>query len=329
MTTDSRPDLLRYFDGKMTPDEVRALEEKLRQDSGLRKELLILAGFEADLPGALAAVAQEKREAVRVNTATFPPAPPADSRTARPEVLRPTGTFHRVFWPVAAAASLLLAAGIYLQANKTSIPPPKPSLAVVGQPAKTNAPAPAPRAPAEGRLVAVSGDVRVARAGGTGQPAAAAVGAEVFAGETILTATNTSAQFAYADGSTLRIYRGSAVVLSRTDAGPGLDLRRGALDADIRKQPEGRPLRVLGELMQAKIVGTEFRLMADAQSKWKSLGVREGVVEVSRVADGQKVVLQAGNYAAVAPNWPYMRMDARVCPVWKAACRETAGTPYP
>jgi ferric-dicitrate binding protein FerR (iron transport regulator) len=177
--------------------------------------------------------------------------------------------------------------------------------------------------------VAVSGDVRVARTDGTGQPAAAAVGAEVFAGETILTATNASAQFAYADGSTLRIYRGSAVVLSRTDAGPGLDLRRGAVDADIRKQPAGRHLRVLGELMRAEIVGTEFRLMTDSRSKWKSLGVRTGVVEAIRVADGQKVVLQAGNYAAVATNWPYMRMDARVCPVWKEACRQMAGTPYP
>ncbi len=329
MTTDSCPDLRRYFDGKMTPDEVRALEEKLRQDSGLRKELLIMAGFEADLPGALAAVAQEKREAVRVNTATFPSTPPAASRTARPEVLRPAGTFHRVFWPVVAAASLLLAAGIYLQAKKTFIPRPQPSLAVVGQPAKTTAPAPAPRAPAEGRLVAMSGEVRVARADGTGPSSAAAVGAEVFAGETILTATNASAQFAYADGSTLRIYRASTVVLSRTDAGPGLDLRRGAVDADIRKQPDGRHLQILGELMHAEIVGTEFRLMADAQSKWKSLGVREGVVEVIRVADGQKVVLQAGNYAAVAPNWPYMRMDARVCPAWKEVCRAMAGTPYP
>ena len=154
-----------------------------------------------------------------------------------------------------------------------------------------------------------------------------AVGAEVFAGETILTATNASAQFAYADGSTLSIYRGSAVVLSRTDAGPGLDLRRGAVDADIRKQPDGRHLRILGELMHAEIVGTEFRLMGDARTK--SLGVRKGVVEVIRVADGQKVVLQAGNYAAVAPNWPYMRMDARVCPAWQAACRQAAGTPYP
>lgn len=327
MTTDSRPDLLRYIDGKMPPDELRAVEGKLRQDSGLRKELLILAGFDADLRGALADVAQERRVAVRANTTVVPSAPPADSRTARPEIRRPAGTFHRVFWPVAAAATLLIAVGIYLQAKRISAPPPSPSVAATGQTAKTPASAPAPRAPAEGRLVAVSGEVRVARADVKGQPAAASVGAEVFAGETILTATNASAQFAYADGSTLRIYPACALVLSRTDAGPGLDLRRGAIDADIRKQPEGRHLRILGELLHAEIVGTEFRLMAGSQ--WKFLGVREGVVEVSRVADGQKVVLQAGNYAAVATNWPYMRMDARVCPVWQAACRQMAGTPYP
>ena len=78
---------------------------------------------------------------------------------------------------------------------------------------------------------------------------------------------------------------------------------------------------------QAEIVGTEFRLMADARSRW--LGVRAGVVEASRVADGQKVTLQAGNYSAVAPNWPYMRMDARVCPYWKQVSQQAAGTPYP
>jgi ferric-dicitrate binding protein FerR (iron transport regulator) len=326
MTTDSRPDLLRYIDGTMSPDEVHALEEKLRQDSGLRKELLIMAGFEADLPGALAAVAQEKRVTVRANTATFPSTPPAASRTARSETRRSAGTFHRVFWPVAAAAGLLLTAGIYLQAKKTFISRPQPSVAA-GQPAKTTAPAPAPRAPAEGRLVAVSGEVRVARADGTGQPAAAAVGAEVFAGETILTATNASAQFAYADGSTLSIYRSSAVVLSRTAAGPVLDLRRGAVDADIRKQPDGRHLRILGELMHAEIVGTEFRLMVDSSSAW--LGVREGKVEVTRVSDGQKILLGQANYAAVHPKWPYMKMDPLVCPVWKGVCQQAAGTPYP
>jgi hypothetical protein len=161
----------------------------------------------------------------------------------------------------------------------TAIPPPPPAVVEAARPV----------AKAEGRLTEISGEVWVARADGTGQPVVASVGTEVFAGEVLRTTTNASAQFAYADGSTLSIYRGSAVVLSRTDAGPGLDLRRGAVDADIRKQPDGRHLQILGELMHAEIVGTEFRLMVDSSSAW--LGVREGKVEVTRVSDGQKILL--------------------------------------
>jgi RNA polymerase sigma factor (sigma-70 family) len=199
--------------------------------------------------------------------------------------------------------------------------------AVAGQPTQTAAPVPMPQAPAEGRLVAVNGNVWVARADGTGQPSAASVGTEVFVGEAIVTGTNATAQFAYADGSTLQLYRRSAVVLSRTDAGPELDLRQGAVDADIRKQPDGCHLRILGKLMHAEIEGAEFRLMAGSQSRW--LGVRKGVMAVSRVADDQKIILQAGDFAVVDPNWPYLRMNARFCPYWQDACRQAAGTPYP
>jgi hypothetical protein len=100
-----------------------------------------------------------------------------------------------------------------------------------------------------------------------------------------------------------------------------------ALDVAVRKQAEGRRMRVTGALMHAEITGTEFRLMADSRSRW--LGVRKGQVVVSRVADSQKVTLEAGNYAAVCPDWPYMRMNARVCPMWKGICQQAAGNAYP
>jgi len=341
MTDPVDPCLDRYLAGNASEEDVQALGERLRADAALRKELLVLAAFDAELPGALRAVAREKKEAARVTVATFPAAGarPAQVRAA---ARRPLA--RRFPWPAAIAAGTVIAVGLgaYFIGRPgrpdrtglavTAAPPrPAPQLApqlvpqLVPQPARMEAALPVVKA--EGRLTEVGGEVWVARADGTGQPAVASIGTEVFAGDAIVTSTNASARFAYADGSTLRIYRHSAVVLSRTDAGPGLDLRRGSVDADIRKQPDGRHLRVLGELMQAEIVGTEFRLMADARSRW--LGVRQGTVEASRVADGQKVTLQAGNYSAVAPNWPYRRMDARVCPVWKQVCQQAAGTPYP
>jgi hypothetical protein len=329
MTDHADPCLDRYLAGLASEEDVLALGERLRSDAALRKELLILAAFDAELPGALRDVASEKKEQARVTVATFPAAGAHPARVraaARRPLARPFP------WPAAIAAGILAIVGLFVYSigrsgrpGRTELaataPPPSPS------PAPTAVEPPKPVVPAEGRLTEISGEVRVVRADGTGQPVVASVGKEVFAGEVLITTTNASARFAYADGSTLRIYRASTVVLSRTDAGPGLDLRQGVVDADIRKQPDGRHLRILGKLMQAEIVGTEFRLMADSRSRW--LGVREGVVEVIRVADGQKVALQAGNYAAVAPNWPYMRMNARVCPYWKQICQQAAGTAYP
>lgn len=303
--------LSRYLDGVETPEEFAELERQALQSPELRRELVRLAKLDS-MTRTLVKEAAAAKEFSKCG-----------ERIIATERRR-----WRIRWVCGAAAAALVVCvvGVNLwqarQAEKLTV-----AIGREGD-AKPPIPVPAPHVPAEGRLVAVSGEVWVARSDGTGQ-SAASVGTEVRADETIVTATNASALFAYADGSTLRIYRASAVVLSRTDAGPGLDLRQGAVDADIRKQPEGRRLRVLGELMQAEIVGTEFRLMADPRGKWKCLGVRTGVVEVRRVADGQKVVLKAGNYAAVAPNWPYMLMDARVCPVWKEICRAMAGTEYP
>jgi hypothetical protein len=326
MTDHADPYLDRYLAGQASEEDVQALGERLRADAALRKELLVLAAFDAELPGALRDVAWEKKEQARVTVATFPAAGTRPARL-RMDARRPLA--RRFPWPAAIAAGIVIAVG--LGAYFIGRPGRTELATTVAAPRPTPQPAPRdaalPVAKAEGRLTEVGGEVWVVRADGTGQPAVASAGTEVFAGDAIVTSTNASARFAYADGSTLRIYRASAVVLSHSDAGPGLDLRRGAVDADIRQQPDGQHLRVLGDLMHAEIVGTEFRLMADARSRW--LGVRQGVVKVSRLADGQKVTLQAGNYSAVAPNWPYMRMDARVCPYWKQVCRQAAGTPYP
>lgn len=329
MTDYADPCLNRYLAGEASEADVRSLEARLRSDAALRKELLILAAFDGELPGALRDVAREKKERARVTVATFPAAGAGPARV-RTDARRPFA--RRFLWPAAVAAGILIAVGLGAYFRGRSDRPGRTELARAAAPPRP-APQPAPMAAAlpvakaEGRLAEVGGEVWVARADGKGQPAVASAGTEVFAGDAIVTSTNASALFAYADGSTLRIYWASAVVMSRTDAGPGLDLRQGAVDADIRKPPDGQHLRVLGALMHAEIVGTEFRLMADSRSRW--LGVRKGVVEASRVADGQKVTLQAGNYAAVAPEWPYMRMDARVCPYWKSVCRQAAGTPYP
>jgi ferric-dicitrate binding protein FerR (iron transport regulator) len=306
MVSDDQRQLIRaYLDGSASEDQVRELNRLLAEDREVRCALLDESAFDARLRMILT---RQRRSAAGLETAR-------GSRKAK--------RTRYILACVAAAASLLVAVGVAWHARMIHRAGGTDARCA----ASTPSPVQQPAAPAIGRLMAMSGDVRMGPAGGGERAIAAAAGAEVHPGDTVITATNASAQFAYADGSTLQIYRGSALVLGRSDLGPTLELRSGAMDASIRKQPDGQHLRILGNFLHADIVGTEFRLMSDSKSVW--LGVRKGEVAVTRVADGQKVSLGTGNYAAVSPQWPYMRMDARVCPVWKSICRQATDSAYP
>lgn len=315
MTRAPHADLLRYLEGGMTAAEVRMLEERLRHEADLRKELLILSGFDAVLPGALQDVARESGETAQASVI-----PPSGAHWPRAKV-------RRWVWPMATAAALLIAVGGYLHHKTKAAEVGLREVAKTGVNKQPELPPAVRVEPAEGRLVALVGDVRVARADGSGSAVVATVGFEVHAGEVVMTASNASAHFAYADGSTLHLHRASVLALSRGEEGSCLDLQAGAVDAMIRNKLDGKRLHIIGDLLHADANGTDFRLVADGRSRW--LGVRDGEVVAARVVDGQKVVLQAGNYAAVAPDWPFMRMDARVCPAWKGVCQQATGTPYP
>ncbi len=292
----SESDLVTYLNDCMEPADVHEFEEALRRDPLLRKELLILANLEAALPVAL------KDEATGKCDSRKPSARPVSRRVMR------------IMLPLAAAAGLVLALRLILPQTKPDV---HGSLAVV----------PVIELPVAGRLVELNGDVRVYEDNSKNAAVVASSGTVVHAGATIALATNASACFAFLDGSELRLYQGTVLVLKQTSTGSSVELQRGAVDASIRPQPANHMLVMHTSFLHAEIVGTEFRLMADSKSAW--LGVRKGEVRVTREADGKKVNLADGNYAAVAPNWPFMRMNARVCPLWKSVCHQAAGTPYP
>lgn len=292
----SESDLVTYLNDRMEPAHVHEFEEALRRDPLLRRKLLVLANFEAELPVVL------KDEATGSCDSKKPPVRPVMRRVLQ------------VVLPLAAAAGLVLALRLIL-------PPTKPdvhgSLAV----------APVIELPVVGHLVELNGDVRISESNSKNSIVVVASGTVVHAGATIALATNASACFAFMDGSVLRLYHGTVLVLKQTLTGSSVELQRGAVDASIRPQPANHMLVMHTSFLHAEIVGTEFRLMADSKSAW--LGVRKGEVRVTREADGKKVSLADGNYAAVAPNWPFMRMNARVCPLWKSVCQQAAGTSYP
>ena len=292
----SESDMMTYLNDCMEPADVHEFEEALRRDPLLRRKLLVLANFEAELPSALKEETTEKCDSKRPS--------------ARPVMRR----VMRILLPLAAAASLVLALRLILPQTKPDV---HGSLAV----------APVIELPVVGHLVEWNGDVRISEGHSGNSIVVVSSGTVVHAGATIALATNASACFAFMDGSLLRLYQGTVLVLKQTATGASVELQRGAVDASIRPQPANHMLVMHTSFMQAEIVGTEFRLMANSKSAW--LGVRKGEVRVTREADGKKVSLADGNYAAVAPNWPFMRMNARVCPLWKSVCQKAVGTPYP
>ena len=313
----SEAELMAYLENRMGPEDIPVLEDALRRNPRLRKELLTLANFESELPGALHEVC----------TQVSPAPESANSQTAPG---RPKGrSFMWILWPLAAAASLMIALRLF-SPQKPAAPgsaSPAPALAQTQKATQHVHQAVAVQQPVAGYLVEVNGDVRVTEIT-AGSPAVLATsGSVVHVDATISLGTNATARFAFTDGSKLRLYQQSAIVLKQSETGSIIDMQKGALDGDIRPQSPGKKLVVRTKYLTTDIIGTQFRFMASSVSTW--VGVREGRVRVIRAADGQQVELDADNYAAVAPNWPYMRMNARLCPMWKSVCQKAAGSPYP
>jgi dienelactone hydrolase len=111
MKADAQARLQRYLDGEEAPGSFAELEEALRLDPALRKELLVLSEFEAELPGALREIASEASAA--------PPEtrPPGESRAVSPApVVLPLPAPRRfrprpawILWPAAVAAGAVIA----------------------------------------------------------------------------------------------------------------------------------------------------------------------------------------------------------------------------
>ncbi|MBU4200001.1 MAG: FecR family protein [Verrucomicrobia bacterium] len=109
-------DLANYLEGALPADEIGRLDETLKHDPQLRKNLLVLAGFEAELPIALQEMSpgelqslSEESPAGRKLTPRVVSAPhPRSSRIMFGRVIRYAG------WPaLAAAAALIIGIGLF------------------------------------------------------------------------------------------------------------------------------------------------------------------------------------------------------------------------
>jgi hypothetical protein len=110
----------------------------------------------------------------------------------------------------------------------------------------------------------------------------------------------------FADGSKLTL-RGACSLRSIVDdeSGKRLDLSEGWLLADVTKQPDARPFLVTTSQVEARVLGTQFKVVADPDAKVGTrVEVFEGKVRLRRPGDTRTLDLGPGQQAQVVAGQP-------------------------
>lgn len=140
-------------------------------------------------------------------------------------------------------------------------------------------------------VTAVEGTVRWS---GGGAPVQLAVGAALPAG--VLTSEAGRADLAFADGTVVRLAAASTLAV-RDDGQKLLELTAGELWTSVAPQSPGTPLQIQTPAASLEVLGTRFTVTADAAMT--RLSVEEGLVAISRRADGQAARIPAGHEVVV------------------------------
>lgn len=108
-------------------------------------------------------------------------------------------------------------------------------------------------------------------------------------------------QIRYLDGTTIDLTSDVSVRLKRTANGSKcLAVRSGAIEADVRPQPPGRPLIIETDAAVMEVIGTKLVVSASASSA--CLDVLSGRVAMIRRADGKRLEVPAGHSAQASKS---------------------------
>ncbi len=120
------------------------------------------------------------------------------------------------------------------------------------------------------------------------------------------------------DGS-IGMISGDSILTFSDQGQKELRLKQGLFSADVRPQPEGKPMLIHTPAAVLEVIGTQFDVEADPESTM--LYVREGKVQVRRVRDGKTVAVPAGHRVVASAD-----SDMLLRPV--APDRTWAQTPF-
>ncbi len=105
---------------------------------------------------------------------------------------------------------------------------------------------------------------------------------------------NSWAEIKYFDGTSLIVSGFSELALSDNNGAKLIDLLRGDLSVDAKPQPKGKPMKVISPGARAEVLGTQFNVVAGADST--RYIVNEGLVKVRRTYDGSVQEVPANHF---------------------------------
>ncbi len=120
------------------------------------------------------------------------------------------------------------------------------------------------------------------------------VGKKLGSGTIECLSANSWAEIKYFDGTSLIVSGFSELALSDNNGSKLIDLLRGDLSVDAKPQPKGKPMKVISPGARAEVLGTQFNVVAGADST--RYIVNEGLVKVRRTYDGSVQEVPANHF---------------------------------
>jgi hypothetical protein len=186
------------------------------------------------------------------------------------------------------------------------LPPPPPPVVPAPKEERKKvdpSPTPDPAPPKENWETRVRGIAKIERAEGDvhvrlGDTKMAPV--EILPRTEVMTGPKSRAWIRYPDGTSIEIGPDSVVRDFAEGDGKGKTffLAKGAVTAEVKKQPADRPMILTTAQGEARVLGTTLRLKVD--EKATKLEVVEGKVRLTRLSDSKGVDVVTGHYAVTA-----------------------------